>query len=575
MALSAGCSELRRDHYPDHPALPLSGSFELVPGLLGTQPRMLALGRCDDDDLLDVAEVGGDDSAPWQTATRGPPAMHLGSAAGFVASDALAGLADPFATGLFSDLDGDGHEDLVLASDVVVVLRNRGGCRFADPVRAGEHSDRGAVQVLVTDADLDGLADLAVATRGFTTNPYRLLVARGDGTYEESSVAAAPLVLPAEGLRPFSMFHDDVDDDGRMDLFAMIDLRSSWFSWGTAAGAGHYARDDGLSSVFSQADPMSVNPLDFDRDGRMDYFVTGVPGHSLLLRGSGGRSLVDVAYDAEIEGVDLTTAWGSWAFDADFDGWSDLLMLRLGNDDSALAGPTQLYVNRGDGTFAEVGAAHIGASVRGKTLVCGDLTGHADLGCFALTDHGPLLLRDHLVPRGSWAGLRLVGTVSAPPAVGARVAVLGGTRPQVLYYGPQSPNAGAHANGLVVGLGARTTADVEVTWPSGLRQRVTNLASGRYTTVTEPAAVTLSARTARSDGRSTVEVVVDPLAAGATLAGLGLEGDGALADGGDLSGGRHRWIVTAPATPGAAALTVLLDGAALKVRPRVRFLAMP
>ena len=61
----------------------------------------------------------------------------------------------------------------------------------------------------------------------------------------------------------------------------------------------------------------------------------------------------------------------------------------------------------------------------------------------------------------------------------------------------------------------------------------------------------------------------------ATLAGLGLEGDGTLADGGDLSGGRHRWLVTAPATPGAAVLTVLLDGVALKVRPRVRFLAMP
>ena len=573
LLLAMGCNDLRRDHYPEHPALPLEGRFELTPDLFGRQPRTLVLGRCDDDDLLDVAIVGSDDSAPWRATAREPPTMHLGRATGFVATEALGMLSRTFDAALFADLDGDGREDLVLAASHVVVLRNLGGCRFAAPVQVAESADRGMVQVLVTDADLDGLADLALASRGPTARPFRLLIARGDGTFQELPVAAAPLTQPEGGLLPFSMFLVDVDQDGRMDLFAMIDQRGAWFSWGTAAGAGVFARDEGTSSGFSQADPMSIAPLDFDRDGRMDYFVAGVPGHSLLLRGGGGRSLADVAFEAEIEGVDSSTAWGTWSFDADFDGWTDVLVLRLGDtDDGAPAGPTQLYINRGDGTFAEVGAARIGASVRAKAMVCGDLTGQADLGCFAMSDQGPVLLRNRLTPHGSWAGLRLVGSVSAPPAVGARVAVLGGGRPQVLYYGPQSPYAASHASGLVIGLGARSSADLEVTWPSGIRQRVADVTAGRYTTVTEPAAVTLSARTAPADGRSTVEVTVDPGVAGASQGTLRMEGAGTLTDGGDLPGGRHRWVVTAPTTSGEAVLTVTLDGVALRVRPRVRFL---
>ena len=572
---AAGCDGLRRDHYPVHPALPLEGRLELVPGLFGDRPHTLALGRCDDDDRLDVASIGTNDSAPWGARSTDPPMMHLGRESGFVPTEALRAMSRPFDAAIFSDLDGDGHEDLVLAASDVFVLRNLGGCRFAEPVQVATGGDRGTGQILVTDADLDGLADLAVARRGPTQQPFRLLIAQGDGSFLEHPVASAPLTPPEGGMLPFSMFLDDVDRDGRMDLFAMIDQRGAWLSWGGATGRG-FARDDELSEDFSQADPMSISPLDHDRDGRMDYFVAGVPGRSLLLRGEGGRGLRDVAYEAEIEGVDRTTAWGSWAFDADLDGWTDVLTLRLGDvSEGAPAGPTQLYINRGDGTFAEVGAARLGASIRAKALVCGDLTGRADLGCFAMAAGGPVLLRDRLTPRGSWAGLRLVGTVSAPPAVGARVAVLGEARPQLVYYGPQGPYGGAHASGLVLGLGARTSADIEVRWPSGLRQRVANLPTGRYTTVTEPAAVTLSARIAPADGRSAVEVTVDPGLVGATRASLHLEGAGALSDQGALPDGRRRWVVTAPAMAGEAVLTVALDGTALRVRPRVRFTTRP
>jgi ASPIC and UnbV len=204
-------------------------------------------------------------------------------------------------------------------------------------------------------------------------------------------------------------------------------------------------------------------------------------------------------------------------------------------------------------------------------MACGDLSGRADRACLVMTDSGALLLRDGLTPRGRWVGLRLQGTVSAVDATGARVSVLGAERPQVYYYGAQAPFGASHERSLVVGIGARDTADFEVRWPSGIRQRLSAVAAGRYTTVVEPATVTLSRRVAPADGRSEVEVIVDAAAAGATTASLSARGPGSLSDEGADAGGRHRWRVIAPTAAGEAVLTVLLDGTALRVRPRVRF----
>jgi hypothetical protein len=63
----------------------------------------------------------------------------------------------------------------------------------------------------------------------------------------------------------------------------------------------------------------------------------------------------------------------AWA-DVDSDGWQDLLVTRLGD-------PVQLYMNRGDGTFAEEGAARGLATggANGAAFADYDNDGHADL----------------------------------------------------------------------------------------------------------------------------------------------------------------------------------------------------
>jgi hypothetical protein len=123
---------------------------------------------------------------------------------------------------------------------------------------------------------------------------------------------------------------------------------------------------------------------DYDNDGRVDVFVTGVGGYRLFRNGGGGR-FTDVTAQAGVGGA--PDDWGTSAafFDYDRDGRLDLFVCNYirwspeidGEVGYSLVGigraygpPTnfegafsRLYRNRGDGTFADASAA-AGVQVR-------------------------------------------------------------------------------------------------------------------------------------------------------------------------------------------------------------------
>ena len=115
-------------------------------------------------------------------------------------------------------------------------------------------------------------------------------------------------------------------------------------------------------------------------------------------------------------------------------------------------------------------------------------------------------------------------------------------------------------------------ADVRIVWPSGIVQRVTGLATGRYHAVSEPAVLTVSPRVLRADGAGRVTVRLDGSAAGARAASVTCEGDcvweGAATR--DATGAELR-VLRAPTRAGEARVGAVLDGATLTVRARVRF----
>lgn len=550
-ALLAGCTnQCPKVEIPGHVQMEWEGR--------GAPSTFVAVGDCSGDGRPDVM--------------NGSRVFVARADGRFDLLEVIARIPSTASAGTFVDLDADGEGDLVVAGPGVQWHRGLGGCRFGPgtvvtPVTRGQPS-----QVLATDIDLDGLTDLAVSYTARRESPAVLLTAWGDGRF----VDRTPTFAPRDDLyHGYGTFFDDVDSDGHREMFVIADFDEGSLNWGRPSDEPAFERDASVSADFADAHPMGLCPLDFDRDGRIDYFVSGITDNNLLLRGGGGRSLESAADAARLYSPHSAYAWGCHAQDADLDGWSDLMVLSLTGENGSAA-PVTLYVNQKNGTYGCAAPTVLDATVQFQGLACGDFSLDGQPDCFATSGEvwrGLGILRNHLEARGRWVGLRLRGTVSSAEASGARVSLDGAQPPLVVVAGGQSSMGGEHDRGVVLAIGQRDRADVTVEWPSGLRQTVAAEAD-RYTTVIEPRAVEVAQRVVPADGVSAVEVIVDPAAVGARTATIECSGTCAWAGPTTMGvSGRPRRALVAPTYAGSARVIVSFDGTPLRVRPRVRFVA--
>lgn len=542
----------------------VSGTFTRRPAFADAYELAFAFGDCDDDGRLEAVRADGS-LVDWDD--RWAPTVRR--IEGFAETERAKAV-------VMADVTGDGVADLVSAGDAVWLRRGLGACRFAAPVRLAAVDAGEPMQIFPVDADRDGLTDLLLGVREDPAGPGRLLLARGDGTYEELHVPPAGFHPLTAGPPPFQFYAallDDADGDGLLDLFSFNDQGQSFFAWGLPGPAPSYQPDLAQSAPFHQSSPMALATLDYDRDGGLDYFVSNAAGTTDLLRcdGRGG-------WHRTGRGAGLASSpwadWGSYAFDADHDGWSDLLVLRTASADSDAPAPVGFFVNQGDGHFVDVAPDRLDQlSFGARRLVCGDVSSRGAPSCLVGDPTGTALLANDLAPTGHWVGVRLAGTVSSPDAVGARVFEEGEAPAQLAAYGLQSPTYGTHDPRLVFGLGARTSARLRVVWPSGLEQRFDALEADRYHDLVEPEVLNVSPRVAAADGRSKVQVMVNVVAAGTPNVTIERTGAGDWSGDAVLIGTTlRRWLV-APRTPGEARVVVSLAGHTLAVRPRLRFVA--
>ena len=427
----------------------------------------------------------------------------------------------PVRAGALADLDGDALIDLVVAGEQGALwLRGEGDCRFSHPLPVMGAEGRKALQVTARDVDLDGLTDLSIS---FEENPVRgfaLLLAKGDGTF----VDATPPMTPGSNPngRPYTSwgtFFHDVDGDGRLDLFAMIDRELGWFSWGVSGALPSFETAPGETELLRMACPMSLAMLDADRDGLPDYFLSGVQraGSSenrLFRRAQGSRALIESSASRGLR-AGSATAWGVVAADLDLDGWTDLFAL-TGDQGDGMPMPPVVQMNRGDGTF---GRADIvpGINVEKRMLACGDLDDDGRIDCIAqrpVADSRFVLMANRITPRGRWIKLQLHGTLSEPSAAGATVSIDGVLPPLEQTVHGHATLGGQHDAPLVFAIGDRDQIDATIRWPSGLTSHATGLRHGRLHHLREPEVLTLSARTAAAGGDG-VTITARPSAASA------------------------------------------------------------
>ena len=421
-----------------------------------------------------------------------------------------------------ADYDGDGFTDLyVTAYGRSVLYRNNGDGTFADVTdKAGVASPGWSTCATWFDYDADGRLDLFVSSfvqytkemscgnnrlgvkyycipRVFKPTPSRLYRNRGDGTFADVSRESGIFNSPGKS---FGAVATDVNNDGLIDLFVANDTMPNFLF--VNRGAGKF-EEVGLVSGVAYSDGgaprsgMGVDAADYDGDGWQDLFVANIDQELFSLYHN-QKDLTFVDDPGEIApATRLLSGWGLKFFDYDNDGDPDLFLANGHPDDMVetltsrvkYKEPLLMFENVG-GKFRDVSARSGAAFARdypARGMSAGDYDNDGDIDLLVSNNgEAPLLLRNEGGNRNNWLGLQLVATKSNPGAVGAVITwQANGVRRSRLKTSGGSYLA-SHDPREILGAGPAGKIDsVEIKWPSGRVDKLTNLPVNTYVRVTE------------------------------------------------------------------------------------------
>jgi enediyne biosynthesis protein E4 len=495
----------------------------------------------DNDGRLDLYLVNSYSVAAALANKPRPPAAlyrNLGNGK-FEEVAAKAGVADPgWAMGVaVADYDNDGDDDLyVTCFGANTLYRNNGKGAFENvTAKAGVGDPRFSTGAAWGDYDRDGDLDLFVANyvdfkladlpqfgkgelcryrnievqcgpRGLPGAGDTLYRNNGDGTFTDVTKQAQ--VEDASGYYGLGVVWTDFDDDGWPDIFVANDATPNYAYRNnhdgtfteTGLALGVAVDDNGV-----EQGSMGISLGDYDRDGRLDLIVTNfAEQYNTIYRKQTDGSFSDVSRATKTAEVSLPyVGWGVKFFDADHDGWLDLLVVNghvYPQIEGAYPGGQYrqrklFYRNLGDGTFADL-SNQAGAALqerrasRGAAFGDYDEDGDVDVIVNDL-DGPPMLLRNEYLETsgpqaGHWLKLQLTGTKSNRNAVGARVEVKAGGLTQL-----DEVRAGdsylSHSDWrLHFGLGKAGVVDeIVVRWPSGKIEKLTKVAANRVVKIVE------------------------------------------------------------------------------------------
>jgi enediyne biosynthesis protein E4 len=221
--------------------------------------------------------------------------------------------------------------------------------------------------------------------------------------------------------------------------------------------------------------------------------------YATLYRNDGDMSFTDVSYSSGIaRGTTPYVGWGDAFLDLNNSGWLDFILVNghvypqvgASGTGTVYREPKLVYANQHDGTFRDVSKLS-GRAIEtlqvSRGLAVGDLfdDGHLEIVIENL-EGGPMILRADADAHNHWISLDLHGTKGNLLALSARVRVIA----DGLTQDDEVRSGGSYLSQndlrLHFGLGTHTHADkVEVTWPSGAKETLANLAADRFYVVQE------------------------------------------------------------------------------------------
>ena len=347
-----------------------------------------------------------------------------------------------------------------------------------------------------------GVSFLMCGPRGLPGEGDHLFHNNGDGTFTDVSKKAG--VSDPQNYYGLASVFVDADDDGWLDLAVANDSVPRYLYRNRHDGtfedvsylSGFALTNEGLAQA-----SMGIAVGDYDRDGRLDFFVTTFSDdYKTLYRNDGDFNFSDVTYPAGLGSPTIPfLGWGAGFLDFDNDGLLDIFVANghvYPSVDQRDWGTTwaerpQLFRNLDGAKFQEVPPATrsgLALVVPARGAAFGDLfnDGHIDVVLNNM-DSPPALLRNVVKNGNHWIAFKLVGAGKSPrDAIGAAVFVTTGgvrQRADVLSGGSYASSSDPRVH---FGLASASRIDrVEIRWPDGKREDVAVAGVDRIVTVVE------------------------------------------------------------------------------------------
>ncbi|MGB6945199.1 MAG: CRTAC1 family protein [Bryobacteraceae bacterium] len=424
------------------------------------------------------------------------------------------------------DYDNDGRDDVyITALGGDHLFHNEGHGKFKDvTVASGIKNASFGTSAAWLDYDRDGKLDLFVANyvqwtekgdlwcsldgtvksyctpESYKGTSSRLFHNLGGGRFEDVTNKAG---LGDPNSKSLGVSIIDFDNDGWPDIFVSNDTQpnklyhnnrnGTFGEKGMSAGVAY--GEDGIARG-----AMGVDWADYDRSGHPDLLVGNFSNQMLGLYHNEGNGLfVDEAPMSNV-GRDslLSLTFGVFFFDYDLDGYPDILTAN-GHIEEEIGRvqpkikyqePPLLFRNLGSKKFQDV-SNQVGPDFT-KPLVArgaiyGDYDHDGDLDVLLTSNNGPAhLYRNDGGNSNKWISIRTVGTKSNRDGIGATVTITSASGKQWNMVRSGSSYASQSDLALVFGLGQDpAVSSIEVTWPSGTKQRFTNVAANQFIIIDE------------------------------------------------------------------------------------------